>query len=89
MKICFINLAYTDENGNFKPLERGKIDLQVEGGELLAAGHGCPFNKEGYNNAYTDTYYGRAMAVVKATDGVVKVTANGNGLTGSCEIIAE
>lgn len=88
-EICFINLAYTDENGNFKPLERGKIDLQVEGGELLAAGHGCPFNAEGYNNAYTDTYYGRALAVVKATGDIVKVTANGNGLTGVCEIIAE
>lgn len=88
-EICFINLAYTDENGNFKPLERGKIDLQVDGGELLAAGHGCPFNAEGYNNAYTDTYYGRALAVVKATGDIVKVTANGNGLTGVCEIIAE
>lgn len=88
-EICFINLAYTDENGNFKPLERGKIDLQVEGGELLAAGHGCPFNTDGYNNAYTDTYYGRALAVVKATGDIVKVTANGNGLTGACEIIAE
>ena len=69
--------------------KRGKIELKVEGGELLAAGHACPFNADGYNNAYTDTYYGRAMAVVKATDSVVKVTANGNSLTGGCEIIAE
>ena len=70
-------------------MERGKIELKVEGGELLAAGHACPFNADGYNNAYTDTYYGRALAVVKATGDIVKVTANGNGLTGVCEIIAE
>ena len=88
-EICFINLAYTDENGNFKPLERGKIELSVDGGELLAAGHACPFNKDGYNNAYTDTYYGRAMTVVKATDDIVKVTAKGNGLVGACEIVTE
>ncbi len=88
-ELCFIHLAYTDEDGNFKPLERGRIDLMVEGGELLAAGHACPFNKDGYNNSFTDTYYGRAMAVVKATGDVVKVTAQGNGLIGSAEIITE
>jgi beta-galactosidase len=88
-EICFINLAYTDENGNVKPLERGKIDIEVQGGELLAAGHACPFNKDGYNHSYTDTYYGRAMAVVKATGDVVKVTANGKRFVGSCKIVTE
>lgn len=88
-EICFIHLDYTDENGTVKPLERGKIHIDVEGGELLAAGHACPFNADGYNNDYTDTYYGRAMAVVKATGEVVKVTANGNGHTGTCKIVAE
>ena len=29
------------------------------------------------------------MAVVKATGDVVKVTANGKGLTGTCEIVTE
>ncbi len=88
-ELCFIHLDYTDEKGEVKPLERGVIDIQVEGGELLAAGHACPFNKDGFTHEYTNTYYGRAMAVVKATGDVVKVTAKGNGLVGECAVKAE
>ena len=88
-ELCFIHLDYTDENGVVKPLERGYIQVQVEGGELLAAGHACPFNKDGYTHDYTDTYYGRAMAVVKATGDVVKVKARAKNLVGECEIYTE
>ncbi len=88
-ELCFINLAYTDRQGEVKPLQRGRIELAVEGGELLAAGNACPFNKDGYNNPFTDTYYGRALAIVKATGPLVKVSASGNGLLGNCEIIVE
>ncbi len=65
----FINVDYTDDAGTVKPLERGRITLKVIGGELLAAGHACPFNPDGFNNGWTDTYYGRALAVVKAGSG--------------------
>ncbi len=88
-ELCFIHLAFTDENGIVKPLKRGRIQIEVEGGELLAAGHACPFNKEGYRRKYTDTYYGRAMAIVKATDTSVKLKATCNDLVGNCEIIVE
>lgn len=88
-ELCFVHLDYTDQNGTIKPLERGYIQIQVEGGELLAAGHACPFNKDGYTHNYTDTYYGRAMAVVKATGEVVRVRASGNNLVGACEIYTE
>ena len=56
---------------------------------MLAAGHACPFNKDGYTHDYTDTYYGRAMAVVKATGDVVKVKASAKNLVGECEIYTE
>lgn len=88
-ELCFIHLDYTDENGTIKPLERGYIQIQVEGGELLAAGHACPFNKDGYLHNYTDTYYGRAMAVVKATGDIVRINASGNSLVGACDIYTE
>lgn len=68
-EIVFINVDYTDDAGTVKPLERGRITLKVTGGELLAAGHACPFNPDGFNNGWTDTYYGRALAVVKAGSG--------------------
>ena len=65
-EVCFVKLAYTDAAGTKKPLARGRIAVEVEGGELLALGHACPFNADGYLGADTDTYYGEAMAVVKA-----------------------
>lgn len=43
----------------------GKISVEVEGGELIALGNGCQFNKEGYLNTYTDTYFGKVLAIIK------------------------
>lgn len=73
----FIRIEYTDNNGVFKPLARGRVNLKVEGAELLALGHACPFNGDGYLNDYTDTYYGRALAVIRCTKpGEVMVSAS-------------
>ena len=73
----FIRIEYTDNNGIFKPLARGRVNLKVEGAELLALGHACPFNGDGYLNDYTDTYYGRALAVIRCTKpGEVMVSAS-------------
>ena len=33
--LCYVRMRYTDENGQTKPLVRGRIQLTVEGGELL------------------------------------------------------
>ena len=88
-EVCFVPLAYTDAKGNWKPLEHHRISVEVKGGELLALGHGGPFNTESYMNTDTDTYYGRAMAVVKATSDQVVITAKGNGLVGKAEISAK
>ena len=58
----------------------------MQGGELLALGNACPFNALGYNGGKTDTYYGEALAAVKATAEKVTVTAADGRLSGSCEI---
>ncbi|MBE7088646.1 MAG: glycoside hydrolase family 2 protein [Clostridiales bacterium] len=86
---CFINLAFTDTDGVVKPLEKGKINIKVEGGTLLGLGHACPYNAEGFINDYTNTYYGRALAVVKATGKTVKIIATAKNLHGECEIGVE
>ncbi len=85
-EVCFVNLAYTDGNGEVKPLERGKIEVAVTGGRLLALGHACPYNEDGYSGAFTDTYYGRALAVIKAEADAVTISATGKGLKGEAEI---
>ncbi len=65
-EVCFVRLRFTDRAGNVKPIEHREISVEVEGGELLALGNACPFNPRGYMERTTDTYYGEAMAVVRA-----------------------
>lgn len=85
-EICFVRLKFTDKSGTVKPLERGILQVSVEGGELLAVGNACPFNELGYTGDKTDTYYGEAMAVVRAGQQDVTVSVSGNGLKGLAEI---
>ena len=74
-EICFIHLRYEDENGDVLPLERSILTVSVEGGELLGLGSACPYNSTGFTFNQTDTYYGEALAAVRA------------GLNGSIKLI--
>ena len=65
-KLVHIRLKYTDINGIVKPMERHKIQVRVEGGKLIGLGNACPYNTIGYTGEITDTYYGEALAIVKA-----------------------
>ena len=49
--------------------------VQVTGGRLLALGHACPYNADGFLGSETDTYWGRALAIVLA-EGEVTLTAD-------------
>ena len=86
--LAFIRLAYTDENGTIKPLERHRVQVSVEGGRLLALGHACPYNPDGYLGQDTDTYWGEALAVVLA-DGPVTLTAADGKHTAVCRLNAQ
>ena len=85
--LCYIRLDYTDGNGVWKPLARGDIKAEVEGGELVAFGNACPFNMRGYLSDITDTYYGEAMAIVRPSKGAeeIKLTASSPyGMASAC-----
>jgi len=82
--LWYVRLQYTDGNGTVKPLARGDIKVTVDGGKLLGLGNGCPYNERGYLTDTTDTYFGEALAIVKATGEKVVLTAEskyGNGKT--------
>ena len=83
--LCYIPLRYTDAQGITKPLERGRIRVQVTGGRLLALGHACPYNADGFLGSDTDTYWGRAMAIVLA-EGDVTLTADDGVRRAACTI---
>ena len=85
-EIAFIKLDYTDDKGIVKPLNRKKIKVKVSGGKLLALGNACPFNAEGYTGDETYTYYGRALAVVKAEGDRVEISASDGELEGKAVI---
>lgn len=67
--LSYIRLRYTDDQGITKPLCRGEIRVEVQGGELVGLGNACPFNKRGYLDSATNTYYGEALAIVRAGSG--------------------
>jgi beta-galactosidase len=71
--LLYVRMEYTDRNGIWKPMEKHDISIEVTGGELKGFGNACPYNKDGYWQNKTSTYYGRALAVVKA-DGEREVT---------------
>ncbi|HHV09356.1 MAG TPA: glycoside hydrolase family 2 protein [Clostridiales bacterium] len=64
--LCYVRLQYTDREGILKPTQRNRLHVAVSGGALLGLGNACSYNPEGYLKETTDTYYGEALAVIKA-----------------------
>ena len=85
--LCYVRMRYTDENGETKPLARGRIKLEVEGGELLAFGSACPYYPERYQSDETNTYYGEALAIIRPQAGAGKVVVKAQAKLG--EAVAE
>lgn len=67
--LCYIRLQYTDMRGIVKPLVRDTLKVKVSGGTLLGLGNACPYNPGGYLKDTTETYYGEALAIIKADSG--------------------
>lgn len=73
--LVFIPMQYTDEDGIWKPMEKHQISVKVENGSLVGLGSANAYVDGNYTDNHTATYYGEAMAVVRAgSSGVVNVT---------------
>ena len=87
-RLSYIRLRYTDGEGITKPLERGMLKVTVTGGALLGLGSACPYNEGSYLSQETDTYYGEALAVVRAGEsGTVTLTVT-DGTYTACAAVA-
>lgn len=64
--IVYVPVTIEDKNGIVESNADRKITLKVEGGELLAFGSANPCTEEQYHTGVFTTYYGRALAVVRA-----------------------
>lgn len=75
--LSYIRIRYTDESGIWKPMEKHSIKIVVENGELLGFGNACSYNEDGYWKDTTKTYYGEALAVVRAGEqGIIGVSVS-------------
>ena len=64
--LVFVNLRYTDWEGTWKPMEHHRLKACVENGKLLGFGSACPYVRGNYTDEVADTYFGEAMAVIRA-----------------------
>ena len=73
--LAFVRLQYTDGQGVWKPMEKHTLKVSVEGGTLEGLGSANAYVEGNYAQDSTPTYYGEAMAVVRAEgSGPVRLT---------------
>ena len=86
-EIVYVPVTLEGVNGIVESNIDRKLKVTVEGGELLAFGSANPCTEEEYHAGSFTTYYGRALAIVRAgNEGVVTVTAADNNKKGTAEI---
>ena len=86
--LVFIPIRYTDENGIWKPMEKHTVKVSVENGTLAGLGSAAPYKEGNYTDDHTATYFGEAMAVIRAgEDGAVRVTVSDESSTQSTVVI--
>ncbi len=68
-EILYIPIQVQDRHGVVEMNADRQVQVTVEGGELLAFGSASPRTGERYDSGSFTTYYGRAMAVVRAGNG--------------------
>ena len=65
-EVFCVDISLRDEKGIVESGADEKLTVSVEGGELLAFGSANPRTEERFDSGSYTTYYGRAMAVVRA-----------------------
>ena len=77
-EVLYVPIVVADKNGGVESNADTRLTVSVEGGELLALGSANPRTEERFDAGSYTTYYGRALAVVRAgATGQMKITANG------------
>jgi len=80
--LVFLTIEISDNQGNLKMLEDRMVTVTLEGaGSLQGFGSARPFTEESFTDNEHITYYGRALAVIRAgqESGIVKVTVTADG----------
>ena len=88
--LIYVNVTICDEKGTVESNADTKVRIEVENGELLAFGSANPCTEEDIHAGEFTTYYGRALAIVKAKEpGVITVKVSGNGMNAETTVRVE
>ncbi|MBQ8995182.1 MAG: DUF4982 domain-containing protein [Oscillospiraceae bacterium] len=87
-EIVYVPVEFTDPSGEIKPYIEQRVEIQVEGGELLGFGSALCKTDEVFDKTFHDSYRGRTLAVLRAGKAdKVTVTASSAGYaTAAAEI---
>lgn len=89
-EIVYVPVTIEGSNAIVESNADREITVTVEGGELLAFGSANPCTEEQYHTGSFTTYYGRALAVVRAGEGgSVKISATDGRQSAASEIEIE
>lgn len=87
-EVLFFNVCLQDKNGTVECNADRELVAEVQGGELLAFGSARQKTEEKYSSNKTQTYYGRALLVVRAGEGDnITVIVQGKNIRASTETI--
>ncbi len=64
--LCFVRLRYADKNGIWMPTEHHTLKARAENGTLMGLCSANAYVRGNYTDGRTETYYGEALAVVRA-----------------------
>lgn len=88
--LAYVAIELTDKNGILQTSTDKKISLEIEGpGCIQGFGSADPWSEENFFDTKRTTYYGRALAVIRAgsENGTIRLSAKAEGLeTASVEI---
>ena len=85
--LVYVDIALVDDKGCVNTSAQAEMTVSVIGGTLVGLCSGDPKPRHNYIESVTDTYNGRALAIVRPNGGeACAVTVTGNGLTGSLMI---
>lgn len=68
-EFAFVWLRYADKNGVLNPMEKHTLHVSVKNGVLDGLGSANAYVEGNYSDDVTKTYYGEAMAIVRADGG--------------------
>lgn len=79
--IVYIPISIVGENSTVESNADILLNVATENGELLAFGSANPRTEEAYTNGSFTTYYGQALAIVRASnEGKIRITVSGEKL---------